>query len=714
MERGKMERVESAGAAPEAAGNVASFGTASRASTADAEAAPPDAAPESMPSPGALMSLCFEGLSDFVAERDEVLAHLDSLIEGGDTETAHAAIRHRERLADFAPSVTMIGQVKAGKTSLVNAMLGEPGLLPADVNPWTSVVTALHLTTKPETAPHGARFSFFDEADWERLTRKGGRVGELAGRAGAEDEAEKVRRQIEAMRAKTRRRLGRKFELLLGTSHNFSSYDKELIERYVCLGDDFLSDAVAEGPTADMQGRFADITKAAELWLPRPDWPLSLCLRDTPGVNDTFMMREQITIGALRDSRLCVVVLSAHQALSTVDMALLRLIANVRSREVVIFVNRIDELPEPATQIPEIRAAIRDTLATQPGLEDVEILFGSARWATLALSGRLSEMSDEDADTLLAHAEFALAGPARELGPLELIWWMSGVPSLYGALWQRIVEGAGREKLRRVARSAMNLAVGMRAAAEADPLRAARQAGQDIDTEAMRAELDTLEARMLDDFDAAFDKAYSTAAQRLDRAHKSFLDRATAALVHHLETHGECSPWTYDPAGLRLLLRSSYQVFARQLASAGKVSGESAAAEVAGLYAKALGQPRETFSLAAPEMPRLPPPVLLGQTIALDLKGTWWRRWWNRRRGYASFAPDFHAMIEAETRPIVDALNETHCAPAGEPMRATLREFFADQRMLIAGLGQRRSVTQSAPRVGLLADTVHRLERLAA
>ncbi|MEM9248335.1 MAG: dynamin family protein [Pseudomonadota bacterium] len=674
---------------------------------------PPEAAPAwdgaDLPAdPEALIGLCLERVSSFVARRDEVSALLDGLCRDGDPETARAASRHRERLMEFEPSVTMIGQVKAGKTSLVNAMLGAPGLLPADVNPWTSVVTSLHLTPRPETAPHGARFTFFDEEDWDRLTRKGGRVGELAGRAGADDEAEKVRQQIDEMREKTRRRLGRKFELLLGTSHDYGGYDKELIERYVCLGDDFFEEGAPES-----QGRFADITKSAELWVPRPTWPVGLCLRDTPGVNDTFMMREQITIGALRDSRLCVVVLSAHQALSTVDMALLRLIANVRSREVVIFVNRIDELPEPEVQLPEIRNAIRETLKAHAGLEDAEIVFGSARWATLALAGQLDQLDEAEADTLLAHAEYALPEMERELGPLELVWWMSGVPSLYHALWDRIVEGPGEDKLRRIARAAMNLAVGLRAATEADPMRMAAQQAERIDTVAVQLELDRIEADVLERYDVAFETARDGAAQRLERAHRSFLERATAALVQHLETYGELSPWTYDPAGLRLLLRSGYQVFARQVRAAGKATGETAAAEVGALYARVLGRDAASFSLAGPEAPRLPAPVLLGQTIALDLKGTWWRRWWSRRKGYASFAPDFHRMIEAETRPIVEALIDTHCAPAGAPMRAALVEFFADQRALIAGFGS-EEIARHGPDPDALADTVSRLERLAA
>jgi signal recognition particle receptor subunit beta len=662
----------------------------------------------------ALFDLCLEGLAPFVREREEVLDLLDALPVSRDAAAAEAVARDRARLYEFEPSVTMIGQVKAGKTSLVNAMIGTPGLLPADVNPWTSVVTSLHLGPRAHKAPQAARFTFFDPEDWDRLTRKGGRVGELAARSGAEDEAEKVRRQVEAMREKTRARLGRRFELLLGTRHDYGAFDSRLVERYVCLGDDFFDDEAEDA--SEEQGRFADITKAADLWLPREDWPIGLCLRDTPGVNDTFLMREQITIRAIRESRLCVVVLSAHQALSSVDMALIRLISNVRSREVVIFVNRIDELSDPGTQIEEIRASIRATLAEHKGLEDVEILFGSARWATLALAGRLPELDAEAADALLAYAEHALPGTERDLGPLELVWWLSGVPALYGALWSRIVDGAARERLQAVARSAMNLATGISAAAEAEAALFGG-AGAGVDAEALAARLDALEARMLDRFDTAFADALARAGQRLERSHRSFLDRATAALIRHLETAGEQAPWSYDPTGLRLLLRSGYQVFSRDVRSAAEETGAAAAKGVAALYAEALGAEPRAIDIQPPGVPRAAPPVLLGQTIALDLQGTWWRRWWSRRRGYAAFAPDFLAMIEAETRPMLDALRESHCVPAGEAARAALRDFFADQRMLLASLAERAAgggaATEDRTRADLSA-AMTRLGRLAA
>ena len=213
-------------------------------------------------------------------------------------------------------------------------------------------------------------FQFFSQDEWDHLVENGGRIGELSSRAGADEELEKVRQQIAEMREKTKARLGRKFELLLGQKHNYAELNDDLMQRYVCMGDDF-EDLEEE----DQQGRFADITKSADLYLETNALPMPICIRDTPGVNDTFMMREQITINALRDSRICVVVLSAHQALSSMDMGLIRLISNVKAREVIIFVNRIDELSDPASQVPESRDSITQTLADNNGPENPQIIF---------------------------------------------------------------------------------------------------------------------------------------------------------------------------------------------------------------------------------------------------------------------------------------------------------------------------------------------------
>jgi tRNA U34 5-carboxymethylaminomethyl modifying GTPase MnmE/TrmE len=39
--------------------------------------------------------------------------------------------------------IAVIGQIKAGKSSLINALIRRPGLLPTDINPSTAVITKL-------------------------------------------------------------------------------------------------------------------------------------------------------------------------------------------------------------------------------------------------------------------------------------------------------------------------------------------------------------------------------------------------------------------------------------------------------------------------------------------------------------------------------------------------------------------------------------------
>ncbi|MGB8622996.1 MAG: dynamin family protein [Paracoccaceae bacterium] len=625
-----------------------------------------------------LLKFGFDGLSGFLEKAGELDAVLGELAQIGDAATRASAQRMKDQLAAFEPSITMIGQVKSGKTSLVNGMIGHPGLLPADVNPWTSVVTSLHLDPHAAKVADRATFRFFDTDEWTRLLEKGGRLGELASRAGADDELEKVRRQIEEMREKSRTRLGRRFELLLGQEHDYASFDEDLIERYVCLGDVF-GDEDEEDAAAAHQGRFADITRSADLYLRRAELPLKLCIRDTPGVNDTFMMREQITIRAIRDSRICVVVLSAHQALSSVDMALIRLISNIKSREVVIFVNRIDELSDPAKQVPEIRAAIQETLRKHEGPADAQIIFGSAYWAVNALDGSLSALSRDSADSLLNWAEHVLQNDEMEDSPLEMVWKMSGVPALYAALSERICEGIGQEVIDRIARSTNNLAKGVRAASQFVTTEGDAPKTLRLEKNALIAELDRIEAQGLEMLQREFDGVVASYHTRLDRSHASFLERATASLVGHLEKHGEKTVWSYEPTGLRLLLRSAFQVFGAKVHRMSKTVFEASAADIADLYRQAFGIDGD-FTIEAPPAPRIAPPVAIGQTIALDIQGNWWRSWWQRRRGYQAYAESFHRMIMAETDPIVEDLKSAQVEAVRADLTTALKDFLSEQR----------------------------------
>lgn len=615
---------------------------------------------------------------------------LGQLIEIGDENIANSARHLQQQLADIEPSITMIGQVKAGKTSLVNAMAGWPDLLPADVNPWTSVVTSLHLNPDPKAKDNRATFKFFDKSEWDRLLDKGGRIGELANRAGADEELAQITKQIAVMREKSQARLGRKFELLLGQEHDYGYFDKDLIERYVCLGDDFGDDT----NISENQGRFADITKSADLFLHRAELPMKLCIRDTPGVNDTFMMREQITIRSIRESRICVVVLSAHQALSSVDMAIIRLISNIKSREVIIFVNRIDELNDPATQVPEIRESIQATLKKHQGPEDAQIIFGSAYWANNALSDSLPNLSEDSASALCNWAEKELELMPETQSPTEMIWELSGVPALFRSLSDRIAEGVAQEAIDKIARSAINLVNGVHASNQITSSKIVFDGMENVNKDEVIRSLDAIEDRCIKTLETGFSSLIKDFHARIDRSHRSFLERATTSLISHLDRYGENSVWQYNPMGLRVLLRSSYQIFGKRIQGTAQKSFDSAAAEISTIYANSFGGAGEDFQIEAPRTSRVPPPVFLGQTIALDLQGSWWKSWWKRRRGYQAFASGFYQMIMEETDPIVDELKNKQAERICENAVGLLKEFLTDQRAILMSVLEQADSTQ--------------------
>ncbi|MFV0515350.1 MAG: dynamin family protein [Jhaorihella sp.] len=658
------------------------------------------------------------GLANQFRKLEQALTHLAGL---GDENTARKVGRLRQMLTGFEPGVTMIGQVKSGKTTLVNAMAGAPNLLPADVNPWTSVVTSLHLASADAALGTGARFRFFDAGEWDRLLNKGGRIGELANRAGADREMDKIRAQIEEMREKTRARLGRKFELLLGQEHKYGTFDRDLIERYICLGD-FVGGHKDDGP-ALAQGRFADITKSADLYLAQDRMPLPLCLRDTPGVNDTFMMREQITIRAIRDSRICVVVLSAHQALTSVDMALIRLISNVRSREVLIFVNRIDELADPAAQIPEIEASILQTLKDQNGPADAQILFGSAYWANCVLSGELGAMPEGSAAALINWAGAALADDAANLSAEDTVWKLSGLPDLLLALSERIANGAGRELTDKVARSAVNLANGLQFSTQV-----AGDTGEfsvRISRAELEAEIVDLATRHFRGLETELDALTRAYRQRLERAHGSFLDRATQSLIAHLDRVGGNEVWEYSPTGLRMLLRSAYTVYGTGTQQAVERAIEGAIADIEALYGRAFSGASAVADIEAPAAHRVPPPVFIGQTIALDIRGNWWSSWWRRWRGVHALASRFHEMIRAETDPIVAELKDDQAEILCRDAVGALDEFLDEQRVILTGImdssiafggevGELLRDPEDARRKQTLSATLETLNRYAA
>ncbi len=578
------------------------------------------------------------------------------------------------KLQEFEPSVTLVGQVKAGKTALTNVLAGVIDLLPSDVNPWTSVVTTLHLNSKTADKKTKARFTFFDREEWDSLMVKGGRMGELAERAGASEEMEKIQIQIAKMYQQTKVRLGDSFAHLLGQTQKYGYYDKELITRYVCMGEP----EEYENDIGNKQGRFADITRTAELFIDQPERPGSLALRDTPGVNDTFMVREQITLKSLRGSEICLVVLSAHQALNTTDMALVRMISNFEKRQVILFVNRIDELAQPSVQIPEIRDSIRATLKELKSQKDCEIIFGSAKWAEAALTGELDTLNDDSQAALLDWATQPTGLPVHDA--ISQTWALSGVPHLLIAINERIMEGSGKRLLDSISVQLNNLTSELKAEAVISQVTDFGENTSRLQGAEVRNALEHVIAENERKLKEATDKILSDLKPRLIKAQDSFVRRATDALITHLERYGEQEAWQYDSTGLRLLLRSAYAQFGTATKRQITAVFSDAASDIEDVYTKALGAQIGEFKIEPPVTPVVPAPVVLGKTIALDLNGSWWRRWRQKRKGFGAFANDYAELILAEVGSIIEELEQTQVAGVFDEIERSLAVFLQEQR----------------------------------
>lgn len=98
-------------------------------------------------------------LSAHLASIRSLLDRLEDLVV---PERQSVAAKLARDMANFSTQVSLIGQVKAGKTRLTNALTGMPEMLPSDVNPWTSVVTSIHVNT-PKPRGSDAVFTFYTE-----------------------------------------------------------------------------------------------------------------------------------------------------------------------------------------------------------------------------------------------------------------------------------------------------------------------------------------------------------------------------------------------------------------------------------------------------------------------------------------------------------------------------------------------------------------------
>lgn len=606
----------------------------------------------------------------------ELAERLAALLEGPAKGLAHDALGV---LQAMVCRIAVVGQVKAGKSSLINALICRPELLPSDVNPWTTAVTRLHFGQNNGGGDGAAEFRFFEADEWHKLAEGGGRIRELTERLVPGFEAAQLVQHLHAMRERAARRLGSEFNQLLGSSHTFSSFDPELLAAYVAAGN--------SGPHADNSsaGRYSDITKLANLYLDA--WPFGFptTIIDTPGTNDPYLVRDEITRRSLECADVYIVVLTARQALSAADVTLLRILRGLRKERIIIFVNRIDELGNLESDLDAVRLEVERGLRAELGGADVPVVFGSACWAGEALAKSAGDGPAAQALKLRGYADRLLMSPRSDGGaaarptptgePRDLLFLCSGLWQLGREVDLSIQRSHPADVIKHLATSFAELSR-LNVLATRDELKSLKSSIEAVMLSARHKEVRMRdlagELEQLRELGAAIERAVSALEAALTELAESELDALEAGLRDVVQgfAEGECQRlveaigdanrnriWQCDTAPVRHRLEDEFsQRFsyaeARILAAETTIlpSLQRTIAHVLpGLLADRRLDLRPT--------PMRPPSIsALGRVVALDLDEPWWKAWWTGRRAPEERLQELNRLIEREFTPITDEL----------------------------------------------------------
>ncbi|WP_162617677.1 dynamin family protein [Yoonia maritima] len=579
-----------------------------------------------------------------------------------------------EELDNLSIGVSLIGQVKAGKTALTNALIGKPEMLPSDVNPWTSVVTSVHINT-PKPAGKAAVFNFFTTQEWLNMVEVGGTLGETATRSGFDEEVDEMHAQIREMQQRTELRLGHNFALLMGGKHSFVGFSSEMLRKYVCLGD--------EGSATIPDGRYADVTKSADIYIDSASYRVPTIIHDTPGVNDPFLMREAITLDSLTGTDICVLVLSAQQSFSTVDVALLRTIRSMKKSSIIFFVNRIDALDNPTEQIPEIDSFIRDVLRTEELSPDIPIIFGSAAWAEMAVFGMSETVGAASIDCLtdLAAARLDNQNDVNSspdpIGTLahtvSKTRDLSGLFELRKLVETKSISDIAVPHMAGIARRALDIARTSKVfLQQVDETNWVTPPSFDMD--AAIARLETIQDEVTEAVAAETEAASNAMTEKMSNAYQAFCDREQAALEAELSETKRADGWTPQIEGLRRSLIATYSDFARETPPKVDAILADAVQQVQSLYNSALGNSVQLIAVEPLETQSLKNPACLMRTMPLDITSNWLRGWLSKRAKRPSYIRKLRQLVAAEQRQTLE-----------EIQTANVADFMSENNMLIDG-----------------------------
>lgn len=251
----------------------------------------------------------FEELQE---RKQRVLSLADKAIQYG-WITKDEAQQLRKKIEDDVLTIGVIGQMKSGKSTVLNAIVFEDDVLPSATTPMTA---ALSVITYGKEKKLKAEFYTSDEWTEQKM---------LAERPLSEVEGN----TLEESKVKAAKELVEKSAKLGGSINSYLGKTKEDV-----------FDNLVEYVGAE--GKYVSITKSVTIYYPK-DYLKGVEIVDTPGFNDPIVSREERTKAFLKKADVVLLMLYAGKPFDATDRDIL--FKNVRQcgvGKVLVGINKYD------------------------------------------------------------------------------------------------------------------------------------------------------------------------------------------------------------------------------------------------------------------------------------------------------------------------------------------------------------------------------------
>ena len=398
-------------------------------------------------------------------------------------------------------------------------------------------------------------------------------------------------------------------------------------------------------------------------------------------------MREAITLDSLTETDICVLVLSAQQSFSTVDVALLRTIRSMKKSSIIFFVNRIDELDNPTEQIPEIDSFIREVLRSEELSPDMPIIFGSAAWAEIAVFGMSDSIGAASIDCLTDLAtrrladQYGVESISNPIGTLAHTMSktrdLSGLFDLRKLVETKSINDIAFPHMAGITRRALDVA------------RTSKIFLQQVDEtnwvvppsfnmDAAIERLEVLQNEVTQSVTQEIEAASNAMVAKMSNSYQAFCDREQAALELEISKTKSADGWTPHIETLRRSLIATYSDFARETPPRVDAILAEAVQQVQNLYDSALGNSVQLITVEALETHSLKNAACLMRIMPLDITSNWLRGWLSKRAKRPSYIRKLRQLVAAEQRQTLDEIQTANVSDFLSENNMIIDEFFED------------------------------------